>query len=65
MNDQRLPQVKLAVAIIDRGALVTQYILVPGETKMADLDEAVCNAVREQTIYDGSSIHAMSLKFGG
>lgn len=31
-------------------------ILINGETKMVDLDEAVGRAVREQTVHDGSEI---------
>lgn len=61
----REKQIKLTVTISDHNrGIVPQVILVPGETKMVDLDQAVVKAVREQTISDGSNIINITYKPG-
>lgn len=57
----RKPQVKLTVTVNDRsGGIIPQVILIPGETRMHELDEAVFKAVIEQTVHDGSNIMRVS-----
>lgn len=57
MDDNRKPQVKLTITVNDRnGGIIPQVILIPGETRMHELDEAVRKAVIEQTVHDGSNI---------
>ena len=53
----RKPQVKLTVIVNDRsGGIIPQVILIPGETQLHQLDEAVRKAVIEQTVHDGTCI---------
>lgn len=56
-DEPRKPQVKLTVIVNDRnGGIIPQVILIPGETQMHQLDEAVHKAVIEQTVHDGTAI---------
>jgi len=57
----RKPQVRLTVTVNDRtGGIIPQVILIPGETQMHQLDEAVRKAVIEQTVYEGTAIMRVS-----
>jgi len=61
MPGLRKPKVKLTVTInYSDGGVIPQVILIPGETRMHELDEAVRKAVIEQTVHDGSNIMRVS-----
>ena len=55
--EQRAPQMKLTVIVKDRfGGLVPQMIMIDGATPVHKIGQAIVEAVRVQTVNDGTSI---------
>ncbi len=49
----RKPQVKLTATVKDcNGSLIPQVIVIPGETLVCELDEAIRTALSQQSVVD-------------